>query len=497
MIQPIPQAFTGPLSVATARSCGVARFGGSEAPQSPDASQPEQTESCGCNPLSVLCGWIHKLTGSDGSKTQAPAQAQAESASPPEQPNILRILAGGVEQYGFNRQQLEAIRRELTPELVRERLDVILAHPENTGVLDRWFTWHWPTETEKSYKNKTYWKGDHKVNEAYVKLTPEASAMLKERIAGRLCADLQAQLDGYIDELQQDKDKSMVSDTQMAPFLQLFGLSGKQAGPGPGEPVTSVYRMDKVIQNNVCDIFKHLDPSEYDKLIVDGYQPVIKGQPVGTVTVKDRQTGQPVTMQVTAERNITIETGFNPFARGPKELKGDLLRIYRDNEEMGYTLLEKKTGWDNADQVLDDGGKSHIYVHYMRSTHGNDRYKGLGEALHQIAIEESFLQGCEGRIQFESEQDPLPFHLMNGFRFVEIRMQDGFIMGRSENERAEQAIAEAREKNQRLQFSTFQSMPVMYLPSEQIARWRDIIAENPILDGIKAMLKDGKPPKVA
>jgi len=70
-------------------------------------------------------------------------------------------------------------------------------------------------------------------------------------------------------------------------------------------------------------------------------------------------------------------------------------------------------------------GSTKSEIDSNRKSHNASQYKGLGKMLHRAAVEWSFLQGCDGRVQLEVHGDSFGFHENFGFRGQDINNPDG------------------------------------------------------------------------
>ncbi|MEK7652255.1 MAG: hypothetical protein AAB351_03625, partial [Patescibacteria group bacterium] len=123
-------------------------------------------------------------------------------------------------------------------------------------------------------------------------------------------------------------------------------------------------------------------------------------------------------------------------------------------------------------------------------------YKGLGRALHQIAVERSLQLGYQGRVQlnvtslkqnsWDVVEDPgfsAPFHKKFGFLAQDVYNEDGSLHheGQTVHKKIDEAQEKARDKGEVR--ATFFSHDRVYmtLPDEVIAREKERIAKNPNL----------------
>lgn len=116
--------------------------------------------------------------------------------------------------------------------------------------------------------------------------------------------------------------------------------------------------------------------------------------------------------------------------------------------------------------------KKGLYIEQMDSFK-KDKYKGVGTAMHQLAVETSLLQGLKGKVSLYSLREAVGFHYKCGFR-----------TGDTETDRLiHQAIQEAKDNNSPEDVRWGRSVN-MHLPPKNIARWKKIIRELPILNAL-------------
>lgn len=269
---------------------------------------------------------------------------------------------------------------------------------------------------------------------------------------------------------------------------------------------------------------ERVDQEIVQQELVDSYEYNFYGPKVGVADIIDKKTGQSVHAEVRVSED-----------------KGLTFRICTpDGNELGYTSLEELSVEDTVEleaknpydpklyygNNLSTKGQSKVYVDEMVAG-AKSQYKGIGQRLHEIAVERSFQIGAEGRVQLMiggiggmAERNPGTsggFHESLGFLGQDVYNADGSLhhSGQMINQKiaegtwevaqiqksiGEQFLAKG-EKNKAERFWPPQNAihsnerfwpeekPYMYLPPEAINRERGRMKEQPLLLANKATIK--------
>lgn len=138
--------------------------------------------------------------------------------------------------------------------------------------------------------------------------------------------------------------------------------------------------------------------------------------------------------------------------------------------------------------------KAYMSAAYMLSGH-QDRYKHLGNKIHQLFIEKSIQEGCPGRIFLDSTMQtdglcPTAFHYDNGYApYNPFIVLPSFKYEYQRDFSKEKQILEDMKDNKGY---TDINHVKMYLPPEHFAKWKQQIRENPILDETKQLIAQGR-----
>lgn len=111
-----------------------------------------------------------------------------------------------------------------------------------------------------------------------------------------------------------------------------------------------------------------------------------------------------------------------------------------------------------------------VFIRNMQS-HKNQEYRGVGNALMQVAIEFGLQKNCDGRVIIDASWNSHGFWYKQGMRSVKNKTIDETIA-----KELEAAKIEDRAPNTEDLGSVY-----MYLPSEKIAAWIEKIKKDPIL----------------
>ena len=132
---------------------------------------------------------------------------------------------------------------------------------------------------------------------------------------------------------------------------------------------------------------------------ISAYSPGLhSGELVGHVQIIDKQSKQPVKADVQFESKKAGSIGR--------------YTLNVDGREVGFTIIDKAQKDADIDRpYLDD----HLCVHSMEAKE-NHTYKGIGSALHQIAVEVSFKEGSQGKLFLHAQKSSHTFHYKCGFR---------------------------------------------------------------------------------
>ena len=137
-----------------------------------------------------------------------------------------------------------------------------------------------------------------------------------------------------------------------------------------------------------------------------------------------RKTGEIVLIDKSTEKPV--------MASLYKEKTGDYIsyKIYTGREEAGFMDMNCEALFPEGDYVLTEPDNSLPRVFHLRSVLGN-KYSGIGTALINAAIEESYKAGKNGCLWLNSEkgyargyspyrsnENPIPFYYKLGFRAV-------------------------------------------------------------------------------
>ena len=85
--------------------------------------------------------------------------------------------------------------------------------------------------------------------------------------------------------------------------------------------------------------------------------------------------------------------------------------MYAENKLLGFTIIDRARDLIDPDRPHLDNC---MHVHLMESQE-NNKYKGIGTALHQIAVEASFREDCDG-VYLSAQKGSHLFHYKCGFR---------------------------------------------------------------------------------
>ena len=226
-------------------------------------------------------------------------------------------------------------------------------------------------------------------------------------------------------------------------------------------------------QHNSCDVYFSSAKQE------------IKGKEVGKVKIiKINPDNSRKDLELTVALNLTNEQGVQKieyrFYTQEKKLLG---RIRMDD-----TKVNKCVGYDyNYGKTPNSPEKpDHIYITHLESI--NDKsYKGIGEKLVQVAIEQSINKGHKGKVKlrtadlFTSELMELPssFGCPTGFYYEKCHFRAD--PGGLTNENIEQELAGVRSEKKHPSEAKLNRI-LMHLPEEEISNfWLPKIKENPII----------------
>lgn len=199
------------------------------------------------------------------------------------------------------------------------------------------------------------------------------------------------------------------------------------------------------------------------------------GSRIGKTTVINRKTGQPVQAEVWYRLGQYDQRETYTLVINGKEAGHTRLTKYIEKENALFAHNRKKK-YQNIEDIpvggiynstTDNLFTEHIYVGMMRSDLKQD-YKNIGTRLHQIALERSFQLGAEGRVALCADWSSHGFHYKAGFRPVD-------------KTKEEQLLALLAEANGTEPNTSSLAQIHMYLPEDQIALWKQRIAEAPIL----------------
>lgn len=185
------------------------------------------------------------------------------------------------------------------------------------------------------------------------------------------------------------------------------------------------------------------------------YEPY--GPSIGEVMISDKKTGQPVKAEVhVTDRRGVLDTEPNNL----------IYTILVDNEMVGIAYLRddiasnkeyaKPQSHDAEHYYGEDRehkNPNKVFIEFMGSSlapdyggpvsiPGNERYKGIGTALYQIAVERSFQIGGEGMVQGQAAWQSLPAHEHFGFQGQDVYMNDGTL--HHEGQKIHENLAKSR-----------------------------------------------------
>jgi hypothetical protein len=212
----------------------------------------------------------------------------------------------------------------------------------------------------------------------------------------------------------------------------------------------------------------------------------------GSTTVLNMHDKTPVTILIT-RRAVDDKISFLAYRSGISKPVGFLLLRLPKPEPV------ESAGWDLPYPRLH--GIWEDLIHSLDKEH----LKGVGTALTQVAIEEAFRHGFDGRVELDACGNSHGFHYSQGFRVVEDlstqrtpanasyvndirdslgkKMEELRAAAEKEN-RADNYIKVAFAKAKEVKTNPNTESPsgiLMYLPSHAIHRWKKIIGQNPIL----------------
>lgn len=214
------------------------------------------------------------------------------------------------------------------------------------------------------------------------------------------------------------------------------------------------------------------------------------------------------------------------FKRHEKELCGsvkiknksgedDFLDVYKVNiQKFDYYFIKKQdkdrtlVGYTSYCKLNDSSVTKDLYNSQSEDAYiggifmlagGQNEYKNLGKKLHQIRIEKSITEGCPGKVLIGSEAkindvSPTGFHYKCGFvPYIDKILDDknlplhDRILYKRDTDDEKQIKKDLADKG----YTDLQCI-LMYLPPENFAKWKQEIAENPILDETKQLIAQQK-----
>lgn len=255
---------------------------------------------------------------------------------------------------------------------------------------------------------------------------------------------------------------------------------GSGLNPGKLQPLAS--DVVEIIPRS-RDVF---ESTLFERLFSDEFKPKMPdwlGNGSKETTVIDRITGKPVQIHIE-------DHGYNRHFFFDKE--GDPRERF-----LGYVEITSKT----ENSYGDKGTR----IEMMDATKGNEKYRGIGIRMHQLAIEESLRHGTDGNVFFSVDFGSAPFHYKSGFRpkkafnpvtteeleklLIQYKVADAQlsleeITQMSGNQLLVDMSAvmnEAAIRNAILRGEKTYVSPYMELRGEHLQAWKDRIAKQPLL----------------
>jgi hypothetical protein len=176
---------------------------------------------------------------------------------------------------------------------------------------------------------------------------------------------------------------------------------------------------------------------------------------VGKVVLTDRKRGRAV--EGIVDRVETEQIGRPVYE----------YRVRVGNQQVGYLDINKEKL-----------GQGSVYIEYMNAEAGNGTYRGIGMAMHQIALEESLNRFGAARASFESEPRSIEFHFKAGYRLARLTTLAEHVKFRDDLLAAWEDPEHGLLPN-----------PRMHLPDAEAEGWLQRIRQAPVLFATTAALR--------
>lgn len=159
---------------------------------------------------------------------------------------------------------------------------------------------------------------------------------------------------------------------------------------------TDIAKFASKTNENINDIF---ESTSLRKLFTNEFKPTRQFDELGNriTTVINKSTGSPV-------EAIIEEESAGKYALRVKKADGK-------DDYLGFVQMHS-----NEEHMY---GYNGTYIKNMNAEHGNTKYAGAGIRMHQLAIEDSIKNGTGGRVWFDAAWESQAFHYKSGFRPME------------------------------------------------------------------------------